>query len=405
MFFALLPLMVQNLWSMDDYTRMPPSPLRGLAAEKPAGSPGKTTPLLDKRERSSFGATDVASLGDITAEARRLSNLVIFTTNALQRGKSITTSLNKILDAHDELIRLLESAKAMKSDITNKKVIPKDIFNHLKVQEKALRKVIHLTWGALMLHDEGDIGEFRKEKKAPFLFNGQGFEQKTPRELTRYSFPDRGDTRVYVAQIREISRILNIDMNAEFNLHFDPIAKEIRKKMVKAYEEDTRTNGDGYLCMRSLLMPGRSESVGGYDESGPSKSVDRGSVESPDPISSDEMSRASNLIKFKLFMNEFIAREIDGGRARTLILRINDRLRGSPDAAHGLSTDGVVMESRVVGASIATSLEEGKDQDEDGSPLVLAGSDPFNHPALKLYLLAHLLNLLPQAPTLQVKEF
>lgn len=377
MFFALLPLIVQNLWGMDDYTKIPPTPPRAVA--RPS-SPSKTTPLLDKTGRSSFGATDVFPLTDITAEARRLSDVHIFTTNALHRNR-ITTSLNKMLGAHDDLIRLLESAKAMRLDITNKKVISKDTFNHLKIQEKALRKMIHLTWGALMLHDEGDIGEFRKEKKAPFLFDGQGFEQKKPRELTRYSFPDKGDTRVYVAQIREIARILNIDMNAEFNLHFDPIAKEIRKKMVKAYEEDTRTTGDGYLCMRSLLRPGRSESVGGHDEPRPSKSGGRGSVGSlSDPLSSDEMSRAANLVKFKLFMNETIAREIDGSRVRALILRINDRLRGAYNATEGLSADGVVIESRAAGAP---RLEEGKDQDEDGSPLVLAGSDPFNHPAFE----------------------
>ncbi|MBY0463275.1 MAG: hypothetical protein K2Q34_08865, partial [Alphaproteobacteria bacterium] len=379
--FALLTIAVQSLCSlnaMDDSPDRTGNPL----LKNEYGTMGTTSP----RGILKFPAADETTplTGEaITREASRIltDNQRLFTTSSMaQAGRRVHyTTLGGILNAHDEIGRLVQSANNQ-GGLRNTALIPSDTFTALQKLEKALRKMIHLTWGALMLEGE-DLVRFRAEKSAPYLYGKRGFEgtykawygaikETQTRPATVYSFPDDGNTHIYVAQIRQIADAVDIDLDAQINLHFHPIEKEFRKKMAEAYIEEFPGTPmeQAYVCMLKILAERKSGASSLH------ATPERGSVNAADSSSDTPQQRllgdiipVRNELKFKLLMNEGTAASLDGGQTRQLIIDIANRLSGSGRPA--------TVSASLLGAGDDSDGGEGKEADE----LIAPRRDPFMH--------------------------
>lgn len=392
---------INSLFAMMD----PSTPDRGLTASllKTSGAP-RSNPSSPGRLSLNLVVDEATPLtgGAITVEADRLVKKLVFTTNSMSvRRREHYTSLALILDTHDEIGRLVQSARSSgDKGLRNTALISSEAFTDLQKLEKALRKMIHLTWGALMLEGE-DLERFRAVKSAPFLYDKRGFEgtyksfgrvkETKARPVTVYSFPDSGDTYRYVRQIREIATELGIDLTANINLHFHPVEKKFRKKMAEAYHEefpDTSVE-EAYLCMlkiirfrpeNPLITPGVSpvltdEGEDGFGIAGTPKitpgrrtpATSFASV-SPDEKFSTDLPAIRNKIKFNLFMDETIAASIDGGRTRQLILNIVNRLSG-------------IVAPPTFQARTGTMTPRQQTDSKAGDDDIGIEWDPFTHPA------------------------
>ncbi|MBY0281519.1 MAG: hypothetical protein K2W94_05100 [Alphaproteobacteria bacterium] len=331
-FLTLLLTASQNLWAGDDNT------------SNPGGLSWFTTKVTNYRKHA-------AEINSIRGEAERLSGVELFKKHKDSKRPDIkvTTTLGEILTFHDDLSSLITRAESMGISISEDS-FSKDVFEALQAHEKSLRKMIHLIWGPLMIDKDcaEDVNVFMKPESSPFLFQRKGFEVSSSRPSATYSFPYQNDSRVHVAQIREIVRILDIDLDATLYLPFDPKIG-LRSAMARDYFSSKYPNGSVpesekrqaamsfYFCMLDIL-----KAVNESDDSTESEG-------SRSPLSSTNtgfdlhtLKTARGQIKFKIFMGQDTARALDGGETRQLILKIVNRLQGDvePTSLSGSSAPG-----------------------------------------------------------------
>jgi|GEM_PF-6047415 len=285
---------------------------------------------------------NLESIENIRAEAAKLARLEIFSQNAITRSAEVKTSIQKILKAYEDFNQLAAAASGQQGGI--KKAIPQKMFATLKKQERALRKVISLIWGGLMLKDAQDIETFKGAKSAPFLFNGKGFEgvSADERQPKTYSFSDAGNTDIHVAQIKAILEEVGYNLETEISLPFHPIETPTRKKMAKQYHEAHQQEPAenlygfmfGYFKDKPVLVKEQPRTMSPIPSQLDTTSIHSTSTKGsllnvsfsdhgPQIITEDALMNAANHQKFMAIVNSKFRK---GNPAYDLILKINNRL-------------------------------------------------------------------------------
>ncbi|MBY0281520.1 MAG: hypothetical protein K2W94_05105 [Alphaproteobacteria bacterium] len=281
----------------------------------------------------------------VKEQAKTIIGKEVFATvsDANKPGIRTQTTLNTLLTAHDELSALVANGLKLNKELSNGTAF-KDTndlfltsrFTKLKQREKSLRIIINLIWGGFMIDTTADkaVATNPHLRSSHLLFQGKGFEgeQSSDFQSPGYSFYDDGNSATHVAQIRFIAEAMGIDCNALFYLPFDPndngTADTIASSFAGIIDENGPKGNTGFCVLDILKL---RKSMSDADEADEMKSSSSATDSGMDAQSGAlaELEMLRNQIKFDLLMDESVAKKLDKGKTRQLVLMIANRLQGS----------------------------------------------------------------------------